>query len=57
MTGPTLVTGANGFLARHLLEALKTTSSCTIIGTDVQAMPKTVTPLLLYTRALAVASG
>jgi len=40
VTGPVLVTGVNGFLARHLLEALKTMSSCTIIGTDVQAMPK-----------------
>lgn len=37
---PILVTGANGFLAQHLIEALKTMSSNTIIGTDLQPNPK-----------------
>ena len=51
MTTPILVTGANGFLARHLLEALKATSSCTIIGTDVQAMPRWAKDLDGYQQA------
>jgi GDP-4-dehydro-6-deoxy-D-mannose reductase len=45
MSGPILVTGANGFLARHLLAKLKAMSTCTIIGTDVQASPSWTTNL------------